>query len=63
MRDRIPIAISIAALVVAILGWTPAGEAAKSFVTGKDIREAGAARRDAIPSGLRSARRKRDNKR
>lgn len=39
MRDRIPIAISIAALVVAILGWTPAGEAAKSFVTGKDIRD------------------------
>ena len=39
MRDRIPIAISVAALVVAILGWTPAGEAAKSFVTGKDIRD------------------------
>ncbi len=31
-------------------------------LTGKDIREASASRRDALPSGLRSARRRRDSK-
>jgi len=31
-------------------------------LTGKDIREAGASRRDAIPSGIRSASRKRDSR-
>jgi hypothetical protein len=44
MRQRAPLALSIAALVVAVLGWTQLGQAAKEVVTGP------AAKRPPLPT-------------
>jgi hypothetical protein len=38
MQQRLPIVLSITALVVAVLAWTSVGEAAKGLITGKTSR-------------------------